>query len=457
MRRGALALVLALLVSACGSQLDKAELQAANNAFILEGSRQGGTGPTDAGTGPTAQQTGSALGPIQTGDTGPTGAISSPGGPQVPTRATKSEIRLGNFGTYSGVIGAALASVTPALRAWQADVNARGGLNGHPVRVIITDDGGEPGRALTLARRMAEEDKVLAFFGLSGPATQGTAYPYLEEHQIPQIGGAQHDTTVLPMAFVPQTSATKGVPRVYLGTVLAQSRARKIAFFNARECGAACAAYADTVEQFAPKVGMEVVYRADVSIAAPDYTAEVINARNRGADVVMMQIDWPSMVRVIRSARRQGWSPVFSGSGAIYEPDFAAAPEAEGTLGFANVALYDISPAMKPYVDAVRRYVPGGKVGDFGAMIWAGGKLFEAIAQRLGDTPTRAQIFEGLYGLRGNTLGGIVPPISFPRGRHDDVNVCAAPIRVSRGDFVTPSGRPFVCIADDGRVREVRV
>lgn len=463
-RAAALVLTFAFVVVACGSKLDPYALQAANGGFLADGSRQAalqtGAATSDVAAGPGARQPGSPRGLPVTGG-GPGAGAAGLGGsaqPQGPTgRATKSEIRLGNFGTYSGVIGAALASVPPALRAWQADVNARGGLNGHPVRLIIADDGGDPGRALTIARQQAEEDKVLAFFGLAGPTTQGAAYPYLKEHGIPQIGGAQHDTTVLPMSFVPQTSATKGVPRAFLGTVLAQSKARKIALFNARECGAACAAYVDTIRQFAPKVGMQVVYYADVSIAQPDYTAEVISARNSGADVVMMQIDWPSIARVIRSAQRQGWRPVFSASGAVYEPGFAELPEAEGTLGFANVAPYDISPSMKPYIDAVKRYVPGGKLGDFGAMVWAGGKLFETIAPHLGEPATRAQIFEGLYGLRNDTLGGVVPPLMFPRGRHDDVNLCAAPIRVSRGGFATPSGEPFVCIDDDGSVTQVRL
>src|SRR5205814_697743 len=76
----------------------------------------------------------------------------------------KSEIVLGAFGAESGVIGSVFASIPPADRAWAADINARGGLNGHPVRLIMGDDGADPVRSQALVRRMVEQDHVLAIF-----------------------------------------------------------------------------------------------------------------------------------------------------------------------------------------------------------------------------------------------------------------------------------------------------
>ncbi len=45
-----------------------------------------------------------------------------------------------------------------------ADVNSRGGLAGHPVKVVFDDDNGDPQRAIAIARRMVDRDGVLAFF-----------------------------------------------------------------------------------------------------------------------------------------------------------------------------------------------------------------------------------------------------------------------------------------------------
>ncbi len=446
-------LAFGLLVTACGSHLDEEELRAANDPFLRGVSTADGQGiPGVGGV--------SSLGP----DVG-TGAGLSPGsvgqtigrGSSLPGAATKSEILLGSYGAQSGIAGAALASIPVAIRSWVADVNARGGLNGHPVRVIMRDVGTDPAIEITTARRMVEQDKVLAMFALFG---SGSSASYLEEKGVPVIGGtARDDADTSPVVFVPQTGALKGTARSYLTPIVTLSTARKVAIFHTREAPQT-GRIAKGMKQYAPLVGVEIVYEAQVSFAQPDFTAEVIGARGAGAEAVSMIIDYPSVLRIIRSAHRQGWRPVFASGAPIFEDAFIAegGDEAAGVLGVATVAPYTASPAMRAYLAAVRRFVPGGKVAGYGAEIWAGGKLFEAIASALGDTPTRAQIFEGLYRLRRETLGGIVPPLTFPRGPHGSVNLCSVPIRVSNGRFMAPRGPNLFFCAPDGRgLQEVRV
>src|SRR5436305_1927585 len=75
-----------------------------------------------------------------------------------------------------------------AAPAWVADVNARGGLAGHPVQLITADDRGDPSQAVSLARRLVEQDGVIAFFGLPDPTTAQAILAYLETKGVPAIG-----------------------------------------------------------------------------------------------------------------------------------------------------------------------------------------------------------------------------------------------------------------------------
>jgi branched-chain amino acid transport system substrate-binding protein len=43
-----------------------------------------------------------------------------------------------------------------ALQVWTASINARGGLNGHRVRLIVADDGGDPARSKALVQDAVE-------------------------------------------------------------------------------------------------------------------------------------------------------------------------------------------------------------------------------------------------------------------------------------------------------------
>src|SRR5581483_7443423 len=133
--------------------------------------------PAAGGTNPVS---GSSKAPSPSAAPGPTPASPVPNGP-------KSEFVMGSIGTESGVIGQILQDVPKGAKMWAADVNARGGLSGHPVRIIFGDDGGDPNRALALAKRMVDEDKVIAFYADHGPGSYQAMMPFLEQRKVPLL------------------------------------------------------------------------------------------------------------------------------------------------------------------------------------------------------------------------------------------------------------------------------
>src|SRR5512142_1890002 len=63
-------------------------------------------------------------------------------------------------------------------------INAAGGVNGSKLELIVKDSGGSPEKAVSFARQLIEEDKVLAIIGpsTSGETMQITAL--CEENQM---------------------------------------------------------------------------------------------------------------------------------------------------------------------------------------------------------------------------------------------------------------------------------
>lgn len=478
----ALLSALALAAAACGSTLTRQELEAANGSLTVEApagsvSAEGRVAAGDASVQPadptpSASPSASApgAGPRAQATPGPAtpaaGATRRPAGPVAPGAAArpasaaraqaaspgpprKSEIVLGSFGVASGLLGAVTAPIPVADKAWAADVNARGGLNGHPVRIIFADDGGDPARALEIVRRMVEKDGVLGFMGTYAITTMQAVTPYLEQHGVPVIGALSGNEIedASPMIFSPQAGATLGTAWSVPLAITSQTDKRKIAVLYCAEAST-CANLNRLLRQIAPQAGLETTYEAQVSAAQPDFTAELLAARRSGAEVVVGLIDTPSIIRMARAAKRQGWSPVFAGTHNLNDDQMkAGGKDVEGLLASANVASYWTSPLLKPYRDAVARHVPGGGLSGLGAAAWVQGKLWERIAPFLGDQPTRQQVLEGLYSLRNETLGGLVPPLTFNRGPHANVNLCVVPIKFSGATFVPLNGNSegFVC------------
>jgi branched-chain amino acid transport system substrate-binding protein len=222
---------------------------------------------------------------------------------------------------------------------------------------------------------------------------------------------------------------------------------RKVALLYCREV-AVCPLLADGVKKAQQQSGYKIVTEAQVSLAQPDFTAEMIAARNAGADVVVTIADNATTVRVARSAHRQNYRPVVSTQQSANEDSFIAlgGADVEGTLVAAVVPDYATSPKLADYRAAMTRHVPGGRRGSFSAQTWAAGKLLEAAAARFADTVRAADVLEGLYSLRNEDLGGLVPPMNFVRGEgHGGVNQCIIPARIEGGGFVYPHGDRFFC------------
>jgi len=73
-------------------------------------------------------------------------------------------------------------------------------------------------------------------------------------------------------------------------------------------------------------------------------------------------------------------------------------------------------------------------------------KLIERLSAGFADrNPTTADYLDALYALRGETIGGLVPPITFNKGAHAHVNLCGFPIKVVNAKLTAPLGENYVC------------
>jgi len=385
-----------------------------------------------------------------TGDEAPaTSSGGQPAGPAAPApRRQKSEIVFGSFGVESGVLTAITAGAAPGIRAWVGDVNSRGGLGGHPVRIIFAEDGGDPGRAQAIVRQMVEQDHIMALFFPYGVGTIDPVLPYLESVGIPVYGGqlgADFKADYSPMVFNLFTGADKALAWELILNVTTQSDRRNAAVLYCREA-LICQHQRDKIKEYLPYDGMRIVYEAQVTLASPDYTAEALSAQRAGADVVLAFLDINSIARFVKSAQRQGYQPVVSTAHQV-QSDLAlpVAKDLEGLLASSVTAPYD-SPQMADYRMALARYQPRAVKSTYGAAAYTAGRLLESrIAPSLDDDPTSAEFIEALYSLRNETFGGLLPGVTFPRDKdRSQVNMCAIPVRLTSGRWI-PSSASFAC------------
>lgn len=358
---------------------------------------------------PSAQRSGTGPAP------GPPANLDA-GGPRSP-------VVVASIGTYSGPAGAVFLTVAQGAQVWAKWVTQHGGLNGHPVSLIIYDDGGDPARHRAQAQEAIERRHVLAFVAnAEGLNTGQGSVEYITSKRVPVIGSEMGSPWFYdsPMYF-PQGSTDEANFAGTVGTtaaVLKPQGKTKVATLTCVEADG-CKSLGRVFPKYGPEFGLDVVYQAGVSLAQPDYTAECLNARNAGAQAIVLGVDISSVRRVVASCARQGYRPLFGTSSAVAAKELKDDPDLEGF--FANSSVFPYfqtgTPATDEYQAAMRVFGQGVPPGLGPAGGWVAGKVLERAAARLSEPPTSEAILAGLWSFRGETLGGITQPLTFVEGR----------------------------------------
>ncbi|WP_250282565.1 MULTISPECIES: ABC transporter substrate-binding protein [unclassified Frankia] len=330
---------------------------------------------------------------------------------------------LGAICSCSGAQSAALGRLKDVFDTWAKSVNTRGGVNGSPVRLIIEDDGGDPTRSLRAVRKLVEQDKVVAIIGDS--SLVGTTWAdYVTEKDIPVVGGLSVESPFLTHADFFVTGAPLPVTTVGIWEAAKAAGKKKVGLLYCSE-SAVCAQLEGLGRAASALVGGVGIATGKISAAAPDYTAACLALRDEGVDALFVAHSSEVVPRVVDSCAQQGFTPAVIGQTPALGPSWLGHRGFDGALLVSPTVLYTDGsvPAVKEFLDALDTYYPDlrkSRQFTYDTIYpWAGGKLFEAAARagNIGPDSTPADVKKGLYALKGETLGGIIPPTTFTEGQ----------------------------------------
>lgn len=357
-------------------------------------------------------------------------------------------------GTMSGPFGSVVYPNLQGAQIWIKDINTRGGLNGHEVRSIVFDDGGDPARHRALVKEAVERYQAIAFLEMLGALTGSSSVDYIASKRVPVIGGDGGEFIYgSPMHF-PQGSALPYLAQSLNPAVKAwgggKNRIAVLTCTEAQVCNDADKVWGDTG---AKAEGQEVVYRGKISLAQPDFTAECLNASNAKAEVILFAADGSTLQRAAASCARQNYRPKFATMSSVVVERFKDDPNLDGLIG--TVPVFPWFQAGTPAVDefqaAMRKFGPDIKLGVGQPVGWVAGKLLEKAAANLPEPPTSQAILEGLWSLKDEALGGLTSPLTFVREKPAPPTNCWFTIVLARNAWVSPDNFKPVCRPVSGR------
>ncbi|MEW6447792.1 MAG: ABC transporter substrate-binding protein [Bacillota bacterium] len=119
--------------------------------------------------------------------------------PGAGTEPVKEPYKIGAIVDASGPAASLGEPERDTLKMLEKELNARGGINGHPVKLIILDNKSLETETVLGARRLIDEDKVLAILGCSQSSTSLAIVDIVTKAKVPMISMAASAKIVTPV------------------------------------------------------------------------------------------------------------------------------------------------------------------------------------------------------------------------------------------------------------------
>jgi ABC-type branched-subunit amino acid transport system substrate-binding protein len=315
-----------------------------------------------------------------------------------------------------------LAPIKDALDIYFKEVNARGGINGHPVKILIEDNLNEPSRAAALAKQLITQNKVslLILAGLS--STYAPVAQVAEQYNVPLLF-----LGVCP----PEVYPPKADPNQFCSTAFGIKFDSRFAvpFLKEEAKGSLKLALEamnvplsrneiDYAEELAKGMGIEVVDKVVTPPPTADYTPFATKIKGSGANWVYSYGPWGMQVRTFEALRKLGWKGKYLAYGHIMAEDELKRLKDDDFYVFGtNTFFADNTESHKKIKAASERektIYPYTQLTDG----WIGATVIEEVLKKVSWPATPEKVRDSMNQLNVDTKGLKGGPIAWTKTNH---------------------------------------
>jgi branched-chain amino acid transport system substrate-binding protein len=168
----------------------------------------------------------------------------------------------------------------------QEQINEAGGINGHPLEVIVYDTAGEETKCVMAVKRLIERDHVVAVVGPSRTGTSLAIVNTVEKAQVPLVScaaGIKIVEPVKPWIFKTPQSDVLAVRKIL--AFLKKEGIERVAIMSV--ANAFGESGRDELKKALPPAGIQIVAEETYGDRDTDMTAQLIRIKTRNADAIV--------------------------------------------------------------------------------------------------------------------------------------------------------------------------
>jgi branched-chain amino acid transport system substrate-binding protein len=333
-------------------------------------------------------------------------------------------IKIGFGMALTGGLAANGKSALVAMKIWESDVNAAGGLLGRPVQLVYYDDKSNPATVPGLYAKLLDVDKVDLVVGGYATNMLAPAMPVIMQHDMTFLGlmglavNAEFHYpkyfAMIPTGPHPKTDFSKG----YFDLALAQNPRPKTVAIVAADAEFARNA-AEGARENAKAAGLQIVYDKTYPPSTVDFTPIVRAIQASNPDVVFVGSYPPDTAGMVRAINEVGFQPKLCCGGMVGLQSTALKTQLGPLLnGIVDYDFWIPAPTMQfpGVLDLLKKYQAKAAEEGVDALGYYMPPYAYAYLQVLGEAVTATKSLDqeklGAY-LREHTFKTVIGDIKF--------------------------------------------
>jgi ABC-type branched-subunit amino acid transport system substrate-binding protein len=368
--------------------------------------------------------------------------------PTVPG-VTDTEIVIGLTAPMSGP-AAIYGNLAVAKQAWARYVNDLGGVHGRKLKVVLKDDGFNPGRALANLKEM--KDSVFLTLGLVGSAVVNVARDEIAEARLPLVNAyaspqlwERQPRDKLKYVFI--NYPDYGDEAAYLVTYSATSLgAQKLAvFYQNDDWGKRVM---EGVNRAMSTLGAKATLVAAVPYEVSDreFGAQALKLKDSGADTLFLAALNTHSASLVREMAKVGYRPRLVGSFSVgdHQAMYRLLGELWEGAYYSVIGAVPGDPEAKAVLDILMKYEPRLQ-GREGTALPGASNMIIAVEglKRAGRELTRDGFVEAMESIRSFTALGISAPVTYGPNHHHGLNAVRLMRAQKAADLSTVQIAPY--------------
>ena len=277
-------------------------------------------------------------------------------------------IKIGVAGPFTAGSAPMGVSMRDGVRLAVNEINAKGGLLGRPIQLVERDDEAKNERGVQIAQELVSKERVVATVGYANTGVALAAQRFYQDGKVPMFINVATGSVVTkkyegqPENYTFRNSANDTIQSAMIAQEAVGRRGFKKPAILADSTNYGQLGRAD-LEKVLESKGVKPVAGEKYNIGDVDMTAQLLRAKQAGADVELTYGIGPELAQIANGMQKLGWKVPIVGSWTLSMANFVdnAGKNGEGTRMPQTFIQEPSTPKRKAFIDAyIKAYNPPG-------------------------------------------------------------------------------------------------